>query len=71
MINIDKLKSIADDLEFDEQIDTKNVLRILEQALIKKALVYTHGNITQASDQLNLNRGTVRRYYNAKLEHKS
>ena len=39
--------------------EAKSLIRHLENVIVQKALIKTHGNITQAAILVNMNRGTV------------
>lgn len=39
----------------------KRLIRHLENVVIQKALIKTHGNITKAAELVRMNRGTVRK----------
>ena len=50
-------KDIEDAIDKGE---VKSLIRHLENVIVQKALIKTHGNITQAAILVNMNRGTVR-----------
>ena len=50
-------KDIEDAIEKGE---VRDLIRHLENVIVQKALIKTHGNITQAAELLQMNRGTVR-----------
>lgn len=42
-----------------EKGEVRDLIRHLENVIVQKALIKTHGNITQADILVNMNRGTV------------
>ena len=41
--------------------EVRDLIRHLENVIIQKALIKTHGNITKAAELVRMNRGTVRK----------
>ena len=41
--------------------EVKSLIHHLENVIIQKALIKTHGNITKAAELVRMNRGTVRK----------
>ncbi|WP_293734988.1 helix-turn-helix domain-containing protein [uncultured Acinetobacter sp.] len=41
--------------------EAKSLIRHLENVIVQKALIKTHGNITKAAELVRMNRGTVRK----------
>lgn len=44
-----------------EKGEVKDLIRHLENVIVQKALIKTHGNITKAAELVRMNRGTVRK----------
>ena len=41
--------------------EAKSLIRHLENVIVQKAVIKTHGNITKAAELVRMNRGTVRK----------
>ncbi|KXZ65915.1 Bacterial regulatory protein, Fis family [Acinetobacter venetianus] len=41
--------------------EVKSLIHHLENVIVQKALIKTHGNITKAAELVRMNRGTVRK----------
>lgn len=41
--------------------EVRDLIRHLENVIVQKALIKTHGNITKAAELVRMNRGTVRK----------
>lgn len=44
-----------------EKGEVRDLIRHLENVIVQKALIKTHGNITKAAELVRMNRGTVRK----------
>lgn len=44
-----------------EKGEAKRLIRHLENVIVQKAVIKTHGNITKAAELVRMNRGTVRK----------
>ena len=44
-----------------EKGEVRDLIRHLENVIVQKALIKTHGNITKAAELLQMNRGTFRK----------
>ena len=58
------MKTVLTECDIEDAIDkgeVKSLIHHLENVIIQKALVKTHGNITKAAELVRMNRGTVRK----------
>ena len=58
------MTTVLTECDIEDAIDkgeAKSLSRHLENVIVQKALIKTHGNITKAAELVRMNRGTVRK----------
>ncbi len=58
------MTTVLTECDIEDAIDNgevKNLIHHLENVIVQKALIKTHGNITKAAELVRMNRGTVRK----------
>lgn len=58
------MTTVLTECDIEDAIDkgeVRHLIRHLENVIVQKALIKTHGNITKAAELVRMNRGTVRK----------
>lgn len=58
------MTTVLTECDIEDAIDkgeVKDLIRHLENVIVQKALIKTHGNITKAAELVRMNRGTFRK----------
>ena len=58
------MTTVLTECDIEDAIDkgeVRDLIRHLENVIVQKALIKTHGNITKAAELVRMNRGTVRK----------
>lgn len=66
-----ELELLAINADDSTQPDLSNILTEVKVALIEAILLHTRGNQKQASKMLGINRATLRKIYDQRIENKS
>lgn len=58
------MTTVLTECDIEDAIDkgeVRDLIRHIENVIVQKALIKTHGNITKAAELVRMNRGTVRK----------